>query len=153
MDHVWQYISDYSESTFDDLRIEFESGKFADIKACPSYHDCECFSKSMNDLDVGDKGELITPQNEVLNFVKVEKMVFEVSNPKNDTDEYFQVTLTVDLESHKNLMFDRFRIKTDEVDGYKSLDELIYNKCLDYYIRFGINVYFNWTYLLPDKEK
>lgn len=51
MNHVWEYINAYNESTFDQLEHELLSREYEYIRKCPNYEDCLSFCNSMNALN------------------------------------------------------------------------------------------------------
>ena len=135
MDHVWQYINDYSQGTFEDLDIEFISGKYDGIRKCPSFDDCLAFSNSMNALVNSGYGR-VTPQSRIYDKHLVDDIKFCVQ--LIDAIEQFGCNyyeITANVKSYNNcnyVVFDKFSIKESCIKSYDSVDEGLFNELIDY---------------------
>lgn len=103
MNHVWEYINAYNESTFDQLEHELLSREYEYIRKCPNYEDCLSFCNSMNALN--SSMDKITPQSKFVNkhIESIKRLVFEVhhhSFEKQQMDVY-EVRVMIELNNSR----------------------------------------------------
>ena len=51
MDHVMRFIREYTDYSVDDLKKEFNSGKYGKLSNCPSYKEVKAYCDSYNALE------------------------------------------------------------------------------------------------------
>ena len=143
MNHVWEYINAYNESTFDQLEHELLSREYEYVRKCPNYEDCLSFCNSMNALN--SSMDKITPQSKFVNkhIESIKRLVFEVhhhSFEKQQMDVY-EVRVMIELNNSENknpLTFDKFYFKVSDIDEKESLDEGLLINIYDYMHEYGL---------------
>ena len=139
MNHVWEYINAYSESTFDQLEHELLSREYECIRKCPNYEDCLSFCNSMNALN--SSMDKITPQSKFVNkhIESIERLVFEVHYQYQI--EFYEVRIMVEWTNSENenlLSLDGLYINALDIDEDKNIDQAITIEICNYMEEHGL---------------
>lgn len=148
MNHIWEYINTYSESTFEQLEHELLNRDYGHIRKCPNYEDCLSFCNSMNALN--SSKDKITPQSKFVNkhIERIERLVFEVHYYSSEKQQikFYELRIMVEWKKIENeipLSLDRLYINALDIDEDKNLNHAITIEICNYMKEHGLR-YCKW---------